>query len=212
MMFARYFIYFVVYSFLGWMYESLFYSIQCKKIVNTGFLRGCFCPIYGLACCANIILLSGVESNLLVFLISMTAISAIEYMVSAVLENVFNKRWWDYSMWPVNLKGRVSLFSSLAFGVMSLLQLRFIHPYIASMIDVVPENVSYIFIAAVSFAIAVDLIFTVRAMDKMDERLWFIDEESARIHRTAEKFVERKKNLSLYCTNVREKIRDRISR
>ena len=40
--------YFIIYSILGWILESIYRSICEKKIVNTGFLKGPFCPIYGI--------------------------------------------------------------------------------------------------------------------------------------------------------------------
>lgn len=40
--------YFIVYSFFGWIMESVFRSFCEKKIINTGFLIGPVCPIYGL--------------------------------------------------------------------------------------------------------------------------------------------------------------------
>lgn len=39
--------YFVIYSFLGWILESIFRSFCEKKLINTGFLIGPICPIYG---------------------------------------------------------------------------------------------------------------------------------------------------------------------
>lgn len=40
--------YFVIYSFFGWILESVFRSFCEKKIINTGFLIGPVCPIYGI--------------------------------------------------------------------------------------------------------------------------------------------------------------------
>ncbi|MCH5212395.1 MAG: putative ABC transporter permease [Oscillospiraceae bacterium] len=209
---SQYIIYFIVYSFLGWVYESLFYSIQFKKPVNTGFLRGCLCPIYGVACVLNISLLGNVESNIHVFLISMAAISLIEYIVSAILENLFDKRWWDYSDWPLNIKGRISLFSSLGFGIMSVAQLRILHPFIGSFVESLPDQIAYAAIIIVSILIAADLFTTIKNMDKADEKLWFIEEESELMQKRTEKFSERKKAIGVCCSNVRERIRDRINR
>ena len=39
--------YFIIYSFLGWIMESIVRSVSEKKIINTGFLKGPVCPIYG---------------------------------------------------------------------------------------------------------------------------------------------------------------------
>ena len=63
--------YFIIYSILGWVLESIFRSICEKKLINTGFLKGPFCPIYGVGALIMIILLDGFKSNLfLLFTVS----------------------------------------------------------------------------------------------------------------------------------------------
>ena len=39
--------FFYIYCFLGWCFESTYVSIQHKKWVNRGFMRGPFLPLYG---------------------------------------------------------------------------------------------------------------------------------------------------------------------
>lgn len=209
---SQYIIYFIIYSFLGWVYESLFYSVQFKKPVNTGFLRGCLCPIYGVVCVLNIILLGNVQSNIQVFFISMTAISLIEYTVSAMLENLFDKRWWDYSDWPLNMKGRISLISSLGFGIMSLAQIRILQPVIGSFVEAMSDQVACAVIVISGILIFGDLLITIRSMDKADEKLWFIEEESALMQQRAERLSEHKRAIGVCCSNVREKLRNRINK
>ena len=41
------FLYFILYSFLGWCCESVYCSVIQRKWVNRGFLNGPFCPVYG---------------------------------------------------------------------------------------------------------------------------------------------------------------------
>ena len=198
-MMAEYCIYFIIYGFLGWIYESLFYSAQLKKPVNTGFLHGCLCPIYGLACVANIALLYRTENNTKVFLISILIISAIEYAVSYILEAVFGKRWWDYTNWPCNLNGRISLISSLAFGILSMLQLRVIHPFIESGVAVLPQELKSIFLVVVVVCTIADLLYTLRRMNKEEERYWFLDEEAEFAKRTFDRIeTDRIQNVKEY--------------
>lgn len=45
----HYFLWFLFYSFVGWMYESILVSCQQHRLVNRGFLNGPLCPIYGTA-------------------------------------------------------------------------------------------------------------------------------------------------------------------
>ena len=44
---SRYFVYFVIFSFFGWIYESIYCTIKSKRWENRGFLYGPLCPIYG---------------------------------------------------------------------------------------------------------------------------------------------------------------------
>ena len=46
-MLADYFLYFIIYSFIGWLWEGIISLIRDHKIVNRGFLIGPYCPIYG---------------------------------------------------------------------------------------------------------------------------------------------------------------------
>lgn len=207
-------LYFIVYSFLGWIYESLYYSFQLKKIVNAGFLRGCICPIYGLACVGNIFLLSNIKSDLIIFIVSMTIISSIEYVVSFVLEKAFGKRWWDYSKWPMNLNGRISLLTSLAFGTLSLVQLRIIHPSLAYLFSFMSNDVLHAVLLVCITGVFVDLALTIRSMDKdsgEDNKLWFVNEELP-IMRANKKISSQAKKVSERCDNVKNQIRTKIGK
>ena len=211
-MLYNYMFYFILYSFFGWAYESLFYTVQFKRPVNTGFLRGCFCPIYGIACVCNVILLRNVHSNALVFMISMLAISLIEYVVSCILENVFDKRWWNYSDWPLNIKGRISLISSVGFGVLSLLQIRVLHPLLEKAENILPDTAirGFVFISAV--IIFIDLLWSIKNMNKNEEKLWFVHEEPTMIHKANEKISSGTKRISKTCSSARQYITDKFIR
>ena len=41
------FLYFIIYSFLGWAMETTYCSIGARHFVARGFLYGPICPIYG---------------------------------------------------------------------------------------------------------------------------------------------------------------------
>ena len=44
---SRYVCLFIIYSFMGWIYETIFCTIKGGKWENRGFLYGPVCPIYG---------------------------------------------------------------------------------------------------------------------------------------------------------------------
>ena len=41
------FLWFLIYSFAGWAWETIITSIPQRRFVNRGFLNGPYCPIYG---------------------------------------------------------------------------------------------------------------------------------------------------------------------
>lgn len=130
-------LYFVFYSFAGWIGEVGYAYKNQKKFVNRGFLHGPFCPMYG-ACMLTILLLFGRFSNLNTFqffVIATILTAIIEYFTGLILEKLFNQKWWDYTEDPFNLHGRICLHFSLMFGVLTTLGVKFIHPIIASILN-----------------------------------------------------------------------------
>ena len=108
---------FLIYGFFGWIYESSLVSIKKKSMINRGFLKGPIIPIYG--CGALFIYLAFWEIRdhwCLVFLGGACLATLLEYVTSLIMELIFHTRWWDYSNYPFNLGGRVSLLVS-HFGV-----------------------------------------------------------------------------------------------
>ena len=65
---AQWVLYFFIYSFLGWVWESCLVSVQQHRWVNRGFLNGPFLPIYGFGAVAILLFTWPVQNNtLLVF-------------------------------------------------------------------------------------------------------------------------------------------------
>lgn len=127
--------YFIIYSFLGWVMESIYRSICEKKIINTGFLRGPFCPIYGVGAIIMMTILSGFKDALVVlFLISFIVLTLWEYLVGVLLEKLFKTKYWDYSSHKFNYKGRICLTNSLAWGILGVLFTKYIHPFIEQIV------------------------------------------------------------------------------
>lgn len=123
--------YFILYSFLGWVMESIFRSICERKIINTGFLRGPFCPIYGIGATIMFLFLEGFENKpILLFFISIIVLTIWEYVVGVFLETVFHTKYWDYSDHKINFQGRICLTNSICWGVLGLLFVKYIHPFV----------------------------------------------------------------------------------
>lgn len=79
------FIYYMIYSFIGWVLESVYKSVLQKKLVNSGFLAGPFCPIYGYGALIMYLSLKDVTNNIFIlFIYGMVALSVFEYIVRII--------------------------------------------------------------------------------------------------------------------------------
>ena len=101
----RFFFGMMLYSFLGWVYESILESFRQKKPINRGFLNGPYLPIYGLGSMMDVTLLGGIENPVLLFTTSSILTCTLEFMASVIMEKIFNLKWWDYTDFKFNISG-----------------------------------------------------------------------------------------------------------
>lgn len=128
-------LYFIVYSVLGWCMETVYCSVLERRFVPRGFLFGPMCPIYGVGVLMMICWFQPLMDRPVVFYLTATVcMSAWEYLVGWFLETTTHIKYWDYSMYRFNLKGRICLWVCLMWGVLSFLVLYFIHPKVAQLL------------------------------------------------------------------------------
>jgi uncharacterized membrane protein len=169
-MIADLFLYFIFYSFAGWLWESIFLSLgQQHKIINRGFLNGPYCPIYGLGALAAAYVSSVVGAHYVsLFLLSGLIACILEYITSFILEKLFHARWWDYSNRFLNLNGRICLAGFIIFGIASV-GVSFAHPYVYSFIDGISWKNTLAIILAVVFAL--DILSTIGSIKSFNKTL-----------------------------------------
>lgn len=154
--------YFIIYSIAGWVLESVYRSFCEKKLINTGFLYGPFCPIYGIGAIIMFLFLEKFQGKLLIlFLISFFVLSLWEYIVGAFLEKVFKTRYWDYSKQKINIKGRVCLFNSICWGVLGVFFITYIHPYVEKNIELMNPYILRIVIYIIAIIVLIDSIVSI---------------------------------------------------
>ena len=126
---TKWFIYFIIYAFSGYLCEVIYVFICTKKITNRGYLYGPLVPIYGFGAILILLPLSYIKDYyVLVFLLGILITSSLEYLVSLFMELIFHMRWWDYSDKFLNINGRICLRNSLMFGILVVVVLYGIHP------------------------------------------------------------------------------------
>lgn len=131
--------YFIVYSVGGWILESVYKSIGERKIVNSGFMYGPYCPIYGFGTLIMILALRKITQNIvLLFIVSFVVLSFWEYIVAILLEKIYHNTYWDYSKRKFNIKGRVCLLNSMYWGILGVIFMKIIHPFVSKRTVLLP--------------------------------------------------------------------------
>lgn len=167
--FIQWLLFFFIYCFLGWVWESCYVSIKKREWINRGFLHGPMLPIYGSGAIIVLLCTIGVRDQvILIFIFGMTGATILEYVTGACMERLFRVRYWDYSHMPLNLKGYICLPVSLGWGAFSVLLVRVIHVPIENLVLLIPERIAEVVSVVCSSAFAVD--FTLSFSEAMDLR------------------------------------------
>lgn len=133
---AQWLLIFYIYCFCGWVFESAVVSVQQKRPVNRGFLRGPMLPIYGFGAMIMLhVSLPLAGHPVQIYFAGMVVATAFEYVVGVVMEAIFKVKYWDYSEHRFQFQGRICLQSSLAWGVLSVLLVYVLHPPVEYLLE-----------------------------------------------------------------------------
>ena len=174
MIIAAYFVNFIVFSFMGWVWETVYCTFKTKHWQNRGFLYGPVCPIYGTAAVTALIVFNfvpvlntGSLASWKIFLICAAGSAVIEYTTSYVLEKIFHAVWWDYSKVPLNINGRICLPATCGFGLAGIVIVRYLFPFIRSLHQenrpLLNEGLALFFM----FLFAMDLALTIASLTEL---------------------------------------------
>ena len=156
------FLYFIFYSFLGWVMETCYCSICERRLVPRGFLYGPVCPIYGAGVLLMILLFTPLKRNLVLFYAAAVAVmSSWEYFVAWLLETTTHVKYWDYSNFRYNLKGRICLWVALVWGILSYIVIFYIHPPIEARFDLIPAVLKYALCGVLLAVLLADAALTI---------------------------------------------------
>ena len=181
-------LFFFIYSFIGWVWECCFVSVRKRRWVNRGFMYGPMLPIYGFGALAVLISTIRVRDSIpLIFLFGMVRATLLEYVTGAVMERLFNVKYWDYSNQKFNLNGYICLTSSLGWGLFSVLLVKFVHVPIEGAVLKIPTIIAEGIAFVLTVAAAVDV--TQSFNDAMDLKriLAQLEESKKQIRKIQEK-------------------------
>ncbi len=164
--------FFLAYSMIGWLAEVVFFLITERRLINRGFLYGPLCPIYGFASLILLFLPAEIKGSVpALFFTTLLIATVLEYLTGAILEKIFNTRWWDYSKNRFNLKGRICLFNSLLFGIMGVLVITFVHPLVSRLIEMIPDEMAQVGSSLLTALLIADIVASLHSALKLSEKL-----------------------------------------
>lgn len=167
----KYFFWLLLYSIVGWIYESILCSISERRLINRGFLNGPYCPIYGSGAVLVLIFLGKVSNPFLIFIFGVLLTCSLEYLTSFLMEKVFHTRWWDYSDRKYNINGRVCLIGAVVFGGFSVLLIKYIHPFVVQLTKQIPLPTYRILTAILFLVFVTDSAITISGFTSFNSKL-----------------------------------------
>lgn len=170
--FSKWVLFFAVYSFLGWLIESIWCFAGTRKAVNRGFLSGPWCPVYGFGAIIILFFSEPFKDNpILVFAAALLSTSILEYFTGWLMETLFKTKWWDYSKRKYQLKGRICLRNSLLFGLLGIALVYIFQPFASGLLLHVAPRTQRIIASLLIVVFFFDLIRSLAAAAKLEERL-----------------------------------------
>ena len=149
---------FLLFAFVGWLWEVAIGLVQGGVFVNRGVLHGPWLPIYGTGATMILVVLARFRKKPAAeFFLAILLSGAVEYFTSWYLEMMHGgMRWWDYTGYFLNLNGRICAEGLLVFGVAGAAVVYFLAPAIDSVIRRIKPAVAITLAAALLAVFLVD--------------------------------------------------------
>lgn len=172
----KYFIYFILYSIAGWLYE-IFLEVVIYRwgFTNRGWLYGPYCIVYGFGALTFLLLfrkrivpfLSPIRSLIrlvFVFLGCALTATAIELAASYIMEALTGSwAWQTYASYKYHFQARIALSTSIRFGLGGLLFLYVLQPLFEKILQSLTTKMLDCCFYGLAFLLLLDLAATLLA-------------------------------------------------
>ena len=154
---------FLIYSFLGWMLETILAETEQRRFVNRGLINGPLCTIYGVP--IVILTIFGQELPLFwLFLGAMIVATVTEWISGHMIERFYHERWWDYSNVKWNLDGYICLPASLVWGVLGTISMRWGNGLLIRLYGFLPDGIGHLLVWILAGMLVLDVTATIFAL------------------------------------------------
>ena len=174
--FQQWLLFFYIYCFFGWCFESTYVSLRKHRFVNRGFLHSPLLPIYGSGAVVMLLVTLRIRSYaVLMFFAGMIGATALELVVGLAMEAIFEVKYWDYSNQKFNYRGVICLSSSLCWGLFTVLLNKVIHQPVESFVLGLPAAAVTVTVCVISVIFLCDTVVSVKVAlgirDMLDARV-----------------------------------------
>lgn len=154
---------FFLYSFIGWIYETVAAAVKQKRFVNKGLVNLPFCTLYGgAAICISVF---GSElQGIWLYIGSVIMITVFKWVSGRLLEKIYHERWWDYSDKRWNIDGYAYPLDSILLGFAAAVMIKWVNPLLLKAADILPDTLVIIVLWVLSIALAFDILAALIAL------------------------------------------------
>ena len=170
---AELFLYFMMYSVIGWLYE-VFLEVAVYRwgFSNRGFLYGPYCIIYGVGALLFLLTLGRLKKKriclgrisvtpVLVFLGIIVVTTVTELIGSSIMEAVTGGWMWDYERFAFNFQGRIALNPSIRFGIGGMVMMYLVQPLLEKITEKWSERAVCTASGILLAVLIMDLVITI---------------------------------------------------
>ena len=142
---------FLIYSMLGFLMETTLKTFFFHSM-NNGILAGPWIPVYGFVVAIIVFITLYVFHHskkipkwlklFIIFMIVFVTLTVLELIGGMIIEKIFHKVFWDYTNFKFHFGHYISLEMSLLWGVLSILFLYLVKPWMDKIIKKIPKWVT----------------------------------------------------------------------
>lgn len=155
----------LVYSFLGWIIETVIGTIKNKKFINRGFSTGPFCLVYGFAAILMAVTTEDLSQHTgFLFIGCGILATAVEWFTGKLLERLNSHKWWDYSEKRWNYDGYICLQYSILWAVLGTLTVRYTNKFFLAFYRLMPQSFFNILIWILAILVFMDIAVSAAAV------------------------------------------------
>lgn len=154
---------FFIYSFLGWIVETVAAAIKHKHFANRGLIDLPFCIWYGIG--AVFISIFGRElTGGWLYIGSVVLITVFMWLSGHLIEKIYHEKWWQFPNKRWNIDGYASLPVAAVLGVAAVVIMKWGNGLLLQLFHIIPQSIGKITVWVLVILCLLDMIATLIAI------------------------------------------------